>query len=101
MRSDGSCFVFLAVQQQLPFLRIGNAQPVHGTKILADCFEAVLGEFAVHHTSILSWCIQVLLYRHGIHTSVARVFRTGHGACEQSMELLFAIGLHLHDSRLL
>ncbi|CAM9504444.1 unnamed protein product [Pylaiella littoralis] len=35
--------VFLVTQQQLPFLRIGNAQPVQGTKILADCFEAVLG----------------------------------------------------------
>lgn len=33
------------VQQQLPFLRIGHGQPVRGTKILADCFEAVLGEF--------------------------------------------------------
>ncbi|CAM9475684.1 unnamed protein product [Ectocarpus sp. 12 AP-2014] len=27
----------------LPYLRIGHGQPVGGTKILADCFEAVLG----------------------------------------------------------
>lgn len=29
---------------QFPYLRIGQGQPVRGTKILADCFEAVLGE---------------------------------------------------------
>ncbi|CAM9135681.1 unnamed protein product, partial [Scytosiphon promiscuus] len=41
---DGhACEAFARKLNLLPFLRIGNAQPVRGTKILADCFEAVLG----------------------------------------------------------
>lgn len=36
--------VLLLLGVQLPFLRIGQGQPVLGTKILGDCFEAVLGE---------------------------------------------------------
>eukprot|EP00752_Nemacystus_decipiens_P009190 g8210.t1 len=39
----GACESFAVKLNLLPFLRIGHGQPVRGTKILADCFEAVLG----------------------------------------------------------
>lgn len=39
----GACESFAKKLKLHPFLRIGHGQPVAGTKILADCFEAVLG----------------------------------------------------------
>ncbi|CAB1117678.1 unnamed protein product [Ectocarpus sp. CCAP 1310/34] len=38
-----ACESFARQLNLLPYLRIGHGQPVGGTKILADCFEAVLG----------------------------------------------------------
>ncbi|CAM9293431.1 unnamed protein product [Ectocarpus fasciculatus] len=40
---DRVCISTAFHHMYLPFLRIGHGQPVGGTKILADCFEAVLG----------------------------------------------------------